>query len=139
MQRTHTKQFAPKTKWSQDEIKTFFELYPRYGNNFKQYMGNLQRTHSQIKGFYHNCLRRQQQQSILKFQKKQIQNSEKLNQLLAISYANNLNDSNEIQKLEALFPQDNQDTPVQEKDNLELVDSLLHILLQNNKQNQKLQ
>ncbi|CAL6076258.1 Conserved_hypothetical protein [Hexamita inflata] len=58
MQTTHTKAFAPKTKWSDEEVKTFFALYPRFGADFKQYVPHLDRTYSQIKGFYHNYLRR---------------------------------------------------------------------------------
>ncbi|CAL5979608.1 Conserved_hypothetical protein [Hexamita inflata] len=58
MQATHTKAFAPKTKWSDEEVKTFFALYPRFGADFKQYVPHLDRTYSQIKGFYHNYLRR---------------------------------------------------------------------------------
>ncbi|CAL6012727.1 Conserved_hypothetical protein [Hexamita inflata] len=58
MQTTHTKAFAPKTKWSDEEVKTFFALYPRFGADFKQYVPHLNRTYSQIKGFYHNYLRR---------------------------------------------------------------------------------
>ncbi|CAL5979797.1 Conserved_hypothetical protein [Hexamita inflata] len=53
------KQFAPKTKWSDQEVKTFFNLYPVYGTDFKMYTKDLDRTYSQIKGFYHNHIRRQ--------------------------------------------------------------------------------
>ncbi|CAL5979525.1 Conserved_hypothetical protein [Hexamita inflata] len=58
MQTTHTKAFAPKTKWSNEEVKTFFTLLPKFGSSFKQYMPHLNRTYSQIKGFYHNHIRR---------------------------------------------------------------------------------
>ncbi|CAL6012831.1 Conserved_hypothetical protein [Hexamita inflata] len=58
MQTTNTKTFAPKTKWSDEEVKTFFSLLPKYGSDFKQYVQHLNRTYSQIKSFYHNYLRR---------------------------------------------------------------------------------
>ncbi|CAL6033792.1 Conserved_hypothetical protein [Hexamita inflata] len=58
MQTTHTKAFAPKTKWSDEEVKIFFALLPQMGADFKQYMPHLNRTYSQIKGFYHNHIRR---------------------------------------------------------------------------------
>ncbi|CAL6033802.1 Conserved_hypothetical protein [Hexamita inflata] len=58
MQTTHTKTFAPKTKWSDEEVKIFFALLPQMGADFKQYMPHLNRTYSQIKGFYHNHKRR---------------------------------------------------------------------------------
>ncbi|CAL6012767.1 Conserved_hypothetical protein [Hexamita inflata] len=59
MQTTHTKAFAPKTNWSDEEVKLFFALLPQLGADFKQYVQHLDRTYSQIKGFYHNYLRRQ--------------------------------------------------------------------------------
>ncbi|CAL6012817.1 Conserved_hypothetical protein [Hexamita inflata] len=58
MQTTHTKAFAPKTMWSNEEVKIFFALLPKFGSSFKQYMPHLNRTYSQIKGFYHNHIRR---------------------------------------------------------------------------------
>ncbi|CAL6094409.1 Conserved_hypothetical protein [Hexamita inflata] len=58
MQTRHTKAFAPKTKWSDEEVKIFFSLFPKFGSSFKQYMPYLNRTYSQIKGFYHNHIRR---------------------------------------------------------------------------------
>ncbi|CAL6012819.1 Conserved_hypothetical protein [Hexamita inflata] len=58
MQTTHTKTFAPKKKWSDEEVKTFFSLLPKYGSDFKQYVQHLNRTYSQIKSFYHNYLKR---------------------------------------------------------------------------------
>ncbi|CAL6024895.1 Conserved_hypothetical protein [Hexamita inflata] len=54
MQNTNTKQFAPKVKWTQEEIKVFTDMYPIYKLNFKKYTKHLNRSYSQIKGFYHN-------------------------------------------------------------------------------------
>ncbi|CAL6076298.1 Conserved_hypothetical protein [Hexamita inflata] len=53
-----TKQYAHKTKWSEEEVQTFFGLFPDFGSNFKLYLPHLNRTYSQIKGFYHNYQRR---------------------------------------------------------------------------------
>ncbi|CAL6114644.1 Conserved_hypothetical protein [Hexamita inflata] len=53
-----TKQYAHKTKWSEEEVQTFFGLFPNFGSNFKLYLPHLNRTYSQIKGFYHNYQRR---------------------------------------------------------------------------------
>ncbi|CAL6012729.1 Conserved_hypothetical protein [Hexamita inflata] len=53
-----TKQYAHKTKWSEEEVQTFFGLFPDFGSNFKLYLPHLDRTYSQIKGFYHNYQRR---------------------------------------------------------------------------------
>ncbi|CAL6112190.1 Conserved_hypothetical protein [Hexamita inflata] len=62
-----TKQYAHKTKWSEEEVQTFFGLFPDFGSNFKLYLPHLNRTYSQIKGFYHNYQRKvefQQQNEI---------------------------------------------------------------------------
>ncbi|CAL6076256.1 Conserved_hypothetical protein [Hexamita inflata] len=53
-----TKQYAHKTKWSEEEVQTFFGLFPDFGSNFKLYLPHLNRTYSQIKGFYHNYQRK---------------------------------------------------------------------------------
>ncbi|CAL5979510.1 Conserved_hypothetical protein [Hexamita inflata] len=58
MQTTHTKTFTPKKKWSDEEVKIFFTLLPKYGSDFKQYVQHMDRTYSQIKSFYHNYLKR---------------------------------------------------------------------------------
>ncbi|CAL6054329.1 SANT/Myb_domain [Hexamita inflata] len=48
-----------KTKWSDTEIQQFFAYYELYKNDFHSYERHLNRTHSQIKAFFHNWLRRQ--------------------------------------------------------------------------------
>ncbi|CAL6083907.1 Conserved_hypothetical protein [Hexamita inflata] len=58
LEQPRTKQYAHKTKWSEEEVQTFFGLFPDFGSNFKLYLPHLNRTYSQIKGFYHNYQRR---------------------------------------------------------------------------------
>ncbi|CAL5979618.1 Conserved_hypothetical protein [Hexamita inflata] len=58
IEQPRTKQYAHKTKWSEEEVQTFFGLFPDFGSNFKLYLPHLNRTYSQIKGFYHNYQRR---------------------------------------------------------------------------------
>ncbi|CAL5979675.1 Conserved_hypothetical protein [Hexamita inflata] len=58
IEQPRTKQYAHKTKWSEEEVQTFFGLFPDFGSNFKLYLPHLNRTYSQIKGFYHNYQRK---------------------------------------------------------------------------------
>ncbi|CAL6054559.1 Homeobox-like_domain superfamily [Hexamita inflata] len=45
--------------WSSKEIRTFFSCYELYQNDFNSYTCHLNRTYSQIKGFFHNWLKQQ--------------------------------------------------------------------------------
>ncbi|CAL5994960.1 Homeobox-like_domain superfamily [Hexamita inflata] len=44
------------TRWSEDEKKLFFQCLQLYSNDFYSYTLHLNRTHSQIKSYYHNWL-----------------------------------------------------------------------------------
>ncbi|CAL5991031.1 Homeobox-like_domain superfamily [Hexamita inflata] len=50
--------FAPKVKWSQEEVDLLLSLYPVYGCDYPKYTAHLNRTYSQIKGFMHNMERK---------------------------------------------------------------------------------
>ncbi|CAL6046401.1 Homeobox-like_domain superfamily [Hexamita inflata] len=43
--------------WTQDEKRIFFECLNLYNNDFYSYTMYLNRSHSQIKSFYHNWLK----------------------------------------------------------------------------------
>ncbi|CAL5994968.1 Homeobox-like_domain superfamily [Hexamita inflata] len=44
-------------RWTLEERETFFKYLPQYGNDFYSYTVHMDRTHSQIKSFYHNWLK----------------------------------------------------------------------------------
>ncbi|CAL6102022.1 Conserved_hypothetical protein [Hexamita inflata] len=50
---------SSKKKWTEQEIQQFFCYYELYGNDFHSYTKHIDRTHSQIKSFFHNWLRKQ--------------------------------------------------------------------------------
>ncbi|CAL5982978.1 Homeobox-like_domain superfamily [Hexamita inflata] len=47
------------TPWTLTEQQIFFVYYELYKNDFHSYEQHLNRSHSQIKAFFHNWLRKQ--------------------------------------------------------------------------------
>lgn len=51
-----------KTKWTDEEVKTFEELFPKYHLNFTLYQQHLNRSFGQIKSHYYNKLKKDRTQ-----------------------------------------------------------------------------